>query len=73
MLRFGRRVVVFSLAINVLMGAGQPPEKRKDAQSAYEPRSRPGSGQRYLETFAGDGVPIATEKKTTIFTVTDVQ
>ena len=53
MLRFALRVIAFSLAIEVLMGAGQPPEK-KDAQSAYEPRSRPGSGQKYLEMFVGD-------------------
>jgi hypothetical protein len=54
MLRFGIPVIAFSLAIGALIAAGQPPEKRKDAQSAYEPRSRPGSGQKYLETFAGD-------------------
>ena len=27
---------------------------RKDAQSSFEPRSRPGAGQKYLESFVGD-------------------
>ena len=26
---------------------------RKDAQSSFEPRSRPGAGQKYLESFVG--------------------
>ena len=29
-------------------------EPGKDAQSSYEPRSRPGAGQKYLESFVGD-------------------
>jgi hypothetical protein len=36
-----------------LPAAGQPPEK-KDPQSAVEPRSRPGAGQKFLEQFAGE-------------------
>lgn len=54
MLRVSRQVVVVVLVTGVLPGAGQPPEKRKDAQSAYEPRSGPGAGQKYLEKFVGD-------------------
>jgi hypothetical protein len=54
MSRFFLRFVVVICAIVLLTGAGQPPEKRKDAQSAYEPRSGPGAGQKYLETFVGD-------------------
>jgi Protein of unknown function (DUF1579) len=40
--------------MNFWTAAGHPPDKRKDAQSAYEPRSGPGAGQKYLETFVGD-------------------
>jgi hypothetical protein len=29
-------------------------EPGKDAESSYEPRSRPGAGQKYLESFVGD-------------------
>jgi Protein of unknown function (DUF1579) len=54
MSRFCVRGLTVGLAMVLLSGAGQPPEKRKDAQSAYEPRSQPGGGQKYLETFVGD-------------------
>ncbi len=42
------------LATVFLIGAGQPPEKPKDPQSTYEPRSGPGTGQKFLEKFVGD-------------------
>ena len=29
-------------------------EARKDPQSSFEPRSGPGAGQKYLESFVGD-------------------
>jgi hypothetical protein len=32
----------------------QSQEPRKDPQSSYEPKSRPGAGQKYLEAFVGD-------------------
>jgi hypothetical protein len=54
MSRIRVRVFVVGLAMVLLSGAGQPPEKRKDAQSAYEPRSKSGAGQKYLESFVGD-------------------
>jgi Protein of unknown function (DUF1579) len=54
MFRFGLRVVIIGFSINMMMGSGQPPKSRKDAQSAYEPRSGPGAGQKYLERFVGD-------------------
>jgi hypothetical protein len=44
-----RLVVVLPL----LLAAGQPPEK-KDPQSAVEPKSKPGAGQKYLEQMAGE-------------------
>jgi len=40
--------------VSFLAGAGQPSQKRKDAQSTYEPRSEPGAGQKYLQAFVGD-------------------
>ena len=55
MMRFHIRVLVVGLAMVLLTGSGQPPEKKqRDPQSAFEPRSGPGAGQKYLETFVGD-------------------
>jgi hypothetical protein len=48
------------MLLGCLAGAGQPPEKRKDAQSTFEPRSEPGAGQKYLEKFAGNWDVIKT-------------
>ena len=39
----------FAIAVD-----GQPPTDKKDPQSAFEPRSAPGAGQKFLEKFAGD-------------------
>ena len=46
--------LVVLLAFGFLSGAAQPPQKPKDPQSAYEPRSGPGAGQKFLEQFVGD-------------------
>jgi hypothetical protein len=55
MMRFHIRVLVVGLAMVLLTGSSQPPEKKqRDPQSAFEPRSGPGAGQKYLETFVGD-------------------
>src|SRR4051794_15019915 len=43
-----------ALAACLLVAAADPPEAKKDPQSAREPRSGPGAGQKYLERFAGD-------------------
>lgn len=43
--------VLLTLALGT--AAAQPPE-RKDPQSTYEPRSKPGAGQKFLEKFVGD-------------------
>ncbi len=32
----------------------KPPADKKDSQSSYEPRSKPGEGQRFLQKFVGD-------------------
>jgi hypothetical protein len=44
--------VLLTLALTAT--AAQPPRDRKDPQSTYEPRSRPGAGQKFLEKFVGD-------------------
>src|SRR4051812_18448138 len=50
---------LFALAL--LAGAGQPQKKddpkqdqKKDLQQAFEPKSGPGAGQKFLEKFVGD-------------------
>src|SRR5262245_1276851 len=55
--RLGVLPVLFAAVLAT--GAGQPPDKKdpppkKDPQSAIEPRSGPGSGQKFLEKFVGD-------------------
>jgi Protein of unknown function (DUF1579) len=52
---FGVLVGFVSLAL--LATAGQPPAKKddkKDPQAAFEPKSKPGAGQKFLEKFVGD-------------------
>src|SRR6478672_3747186 len=48
------RVWLPFLAVVVLAGGGQPPGDKKDPQSAIEPPSGPGAGQKFLEKFVGD-------------------
>jgi hypothetical protein len=48
------RVLLACLAAGFLCGADKPAAKPKDPQSKYEPRSRPGAGQKFLEQFVGD-------------------
>jgi hypothetical protein len=48
------RVLVVLLGCAWLVGAAEPPPGQKDPQSTYEPRSRPGVGQKFLEKFVGD-------------------
>ena len=38
----------------LLCAAGPQEPPRKDAQAAFEPRSAPGAGQKFLETMTGD-------------------
>jgi len=47
------RVLVVPAALVLLSAAGQPPDK-KDPQSTFEPKSKPGAGQKFLEQFVGD-------------------
>jgi hypothetical protein len=46
-------LVVFS-TVCLSGGASDPPPPAKDPQSAIEPRSAPGEGQKFLERFVGD-------------------
>jgi hypothetical protein len=54
------RWLVIALAMGCVATAGQPRQERKDAQSAFEPRSEPGVGHTFLESFVGDWSVIKT-------------
>jgi hypothetical protein len=54
------RLVLVPVVICVLIGAGQPPTRQKDPQSAYEPRSGPGAGQKFMAKFVGDWAVVKT-------------
>jgi hypothetical protein len=45
-------LIVFA-AVGLSLRAAQPPPKQKDPQSTFEPRSEPGSGQKFLARFVG--------------------
>jgi hypothetical protein len=49
-----RRVLFVLLLTAWLVGAAEPPPEKKDPQSTFEPRSKPGVGQKFLEKFVGD-------------------
>ena len=42
-----------AVPVVLVLAAGQPPDK-KDPQNAFEPRGKPGAGQKFLERMAGD-------------------
>src|SRR5262245_36117759 len=46
--------IALALLAVVRAGADEPPKNKKDPQSAIEPRSAPGAGQKFLEKFVGD-------------------
>lgn len=46
--------LVLSLLLAAPLAAQQPPRDKNDPQSAIEPRSAPGAGQKFLEQFVGD-------------------
>jgi hypothetical protein len=52
------RLVIAILATVCVVSAAEPTQApqdtKKDPQSAYEPRSKPGAGQKFLEKFVGD-------------------
>ncbi len=55
MFRFA--LLTLSVALAGLTSAAQPPSKsedKKDPQAKFEPRSKPGAGQKFLEQFVGD-------------------
>src|SRR5215468_10476424 len=53
-------VVVVLLAVGSVAWAADPPAEKKDPQSTYEPRSKPGAGQKFLEKFVGDWDVVKT-------------
>jgi hypothetical protein len=60
MFRVVRSAFCVLSTLSAMVYAGQPPAKQKDAQAAYEPRSGPGAGQKYLATFVGDWDVVKT-------------
>jgi hypothetical protein len=50
----GRYAALGLAALVCCLAVADEAPRPKDPQSAYEPRSRPGAGQRFLEKFAGD-------------------
>ena len=59
-----RFVLLIAFAAFVVSAAGaQPPDKpgdKKDPQAKFEPRSKPGEGQKFLEQFVGDWDVVKT-------------
>jgi hypothetical protein len=51
-------VWVFLTAATVIHA--QPPAEKKDPQTAFEPRSAPGAGQKFLEKFVGEWDVVKT-------------
>jgi hypothetical protein len=52
-----------SIAFVVLTVGAQPPDKpgdKKDPQAKFEPRSKPGEGQKFLEQFVGEWDVVKT-------------
>jgi hypothetical protein len=55
------RAILLAIGVLALIGGGQPPAvDKKDPQSAIEPRSGPGAGQKFLERFVGDWEVVKT-------------
>ena len=54
-------VFVVLVGLTGPIGADEPQaEKKKDPQSSFEPRSKPGDGQKFLEKFVGDWEVVKT-------------
>jgi hypothetical protein len=52
--------LILLLAILSIGNAGEPPQRQRDAQSAFEPSSQPGAGQKLLQQFVGDWEVVKT-------------
>ena len=49
-------VLIVFLGSVCLIKADEPQTEKKDPQSSFEPRSKPGNGQKFLEKFVGDWI-----------------
>lgn len=54
------RFLAFPLLAILCSGVAVPSQERKDPQSAFEPRSKPGEGQKFLEKFVGEWEVVKT-------------
>jgi hypothetical protein len=54
------RILFLLLAAAALATLDAGAQDRKDPQSSYEPRSRPGEGQKFLQKFVGDWDVVKT-------------
>src|SRR5262245_44147297 len=56
-----RTVALAALVVGTLLASAQTtPQDKKDPQSSFEPRSRPGEGQKFLAKFVGDWDVVKT-------------
>jgi hypothetical protein len=55
-----RSIAVLVVACFMAAATKMPAQEKKDPQSALEPRSKPGAGQKFLEKFVGDWAVVKT-------------
>jgi hypothetical protein len=60
MFRYGFLVLVILSSVALLTQAVVLSQDQKDPQSAFEPRSKPGTGQKFLEKFVGEWDVVKT-------------
>jgi hypothetical protein len=53
-------ILLIVTAVCFLTQSQPPPDRRRDPQSSYEPRSAPGAGQKFLTQFVGDWDVVKT-------------
>jgi len=54
MIRCRLSAVALGLVVSLLGSGGLTAQEKKEPQATFEPRSAPGSGQKYLEAFVGE-------------------
>lgn len=60
MSHFWLRTLIVLAALGSLSVSGQTSKAPKDPQAAFEPRSGPGAGQKFLQKFVGDWLVVKT-------------